>query len=351
MTRPLSKWEAEHLSRMDAYAKQIERLYRAVLVEVAASVSRAKPELGKVFSFEDYPSALFRVNLLLSTLASNVQVVIGHGTESAWNLANGKSDELISSVFADANLSEIRLAPFNQRNLDALASFQTRSVNGLTLSNRVWNYSQQFRGELELGIDTALIEGTSASKLATRLKQYLNNPDDLFRRVRNNRGNLVLSRHAQAYHPGQGVYRSAYRNAERLARTEINTAYRTADFERYQQLPFVIGIRVQRSNNTNTTCDVCPSLVGAYPKEFKFTGWHPACRCYTTTILATQSELTELTRSLMVGNGVSGFQSTRQVQGVPKNYTDWIERNRERLQRAKALPGFIADNPAYAAGL
>jgi hypothetical protein len=352
MTRPLSKWELEHLSRMDAYARQVERLYRSLIDEVARSVAQSSvTSKDTPFSFDDYPLARIKVDILLSTLANNVQVLIGSGTGSAWNLSNSKNDELVSNVFADAGISESRLSPFNQRNLDGLVSFQARSVNGLTLSNRVWTYSQQFRGELELGIDTALLEGTSASKLATRLKKYLNRPDDLFRRVRTNRGNLVLSKHAAAFHPGQGVYKSSYRNAERLARTEINTAYRTADFERYQQLPFVVGIRVQRSNNTKSSCDVCPSLVGIYPANYKFAGFHANCRCFTTTILATKEELSQLTRSLMAGNGVGSFQSRNEVKGVPANYTDWIEKNRERLSRAKSLPQFITDNPVYSGGL
>ena len=350
MTRPLTKWELEHYARMDEFAAQIERLYRSIIDEIAKDAGRLSVDVNKPFSFDDYPAIQIRLNLLLSTLASNTLILIGRGTASGWGLSNQKNDELVSTVFADANIAASRLSPFNQRNLDGLASFQARSVNGLRLSNRVWTYAQQFRGELELGIDTALLEGTGAKRLASKLKQYLNNPDDLFRRVRTKRGGLRLSKHAATYHPGQGVYRSSYKNAERLARTEINMAYRTADFERYQQLPFVVGIEVRRSNRV-TTCDICPSLTGFYPKDFKFTGWHSNCLCHTVTVLATQDELSQLNQSIVAGNSAAIVQSVNAVKTANQGYTDWIEKNRGRLQRAKSLPIFITDNPSYSQGI
>jgi hypothetical protein len=126
--------------------------------------------------------------------------------------------------------------------MEALKAFQERKINGLGLSDRVWNYSRQLKGELELGIDIALGEGRSAAQLSRDLRQYLQNPDKLFRRVKDKHGILHLSKNAQKYHPGPGVYRSSYKNAMRLTRTEINMAYRVADYEKYQQLDFVTGI-------------------------------------------------------------------------------------------------------------
>lgn len=36
-----------------------------------------------------------------------------------------------------------------------------------------------------------------------------------------------------------------------------------------------------------TTCD---TLQGRYPKDFKWTGWHPFCRCFATAITASEKE-------------------------------------------------------------
>lgn len=54
------------------------------------------------------------------------------------------------------------------------------------------------------------------------LRNYLQHPDVLFRRVRDQHGILRLSQAAKDYHPGQGVYRSSYKNARRLTATETN---------------------------------------------------------------------------------------------------------------------------------
>ena len=167
------------------------------------------------------------------------------------------------------------------------------------LSQRVWKYTEEFKTALELGIDVAVGEGRSAQQLSRDLRQYLQQPDKLFRRVRDKGGNLRLSKAAKMYHPGQGVYRSAAKNAERLARTEVNMAYREAEYLRWQQLDFVVGFRVMLSNNHTTKdskgktvplTDICDELAGDYPKTFKFLGWHPQCRCVVVPIMSDYDE-------------------------------------------------------------
>ncbi len=184
------------------------------------------------------------------------------------------------------------------------------------------------------------------------LRDYLKHPDKLFRRVRDEHGILQLSKRASEFHPGQGVYRSSYRNARRLASTETNIAYRTSDQERWKQFDFVVGIEVRLSNNH--TClgrdgkphefhDICDELAGRYPKDFKFTGWHPHCRCHAVSILKTQEEIAEDTRRILNGEGTTN-DSVNSVRELPKSFTDWAERNEERAKEGRSLPYFIQDN-------
>ncbi len=157
------------------------------------------------------------------------------------------------------------------------------------------------------------------------------------------------------------MYRSAYKNARRLAATESNIAYRTADYERCQQLDFVVGIRVVLSNNHTLNgepfYDICDRLSapmgskatkgrGCYPKTFKFTGWHPLCRCHTETILKTLDEMRADEARILAGEPVS-TQSENSVDDVPQEFKDWVEENEERIERAKSLPYFMTDNPKY----
>ncbi|MGX8695374.1 MAG: hypothetical protein ACSW8D_03225, partial [Prevotella sp.] len=182
------------------------------------------------------------------------------------------------------------------------------------------------------------------------VRNLLHNPDALFRRVRDNRGLLHLSRNAKAYHPGQGVYRSAYMNARRMAATEINMAYRTADHLRVQQMDFVVGIEVHLSGNHNCKgvppgqfVDICDELQGRYPKDFKFTGWHPFCRCYATTVLKTRQEMKE--DAARIRNGEKPSEgSVNSVDTFPEGFTKWVDRNQQRIATARTLPYFLRDN-------
>lgn len=182
------------------------------------------------------------------------------------------------------------------------------------------------------------------------VRRYLRNPDKLFRRVRDKHGNLRLSKAAKAYHPGRGVYRSSYRNALRLTATENNMAYRTADHLRWQQQPFVVGIEIKLSNNH--TCkgvigrfvDICDDLAGVYPKDFKFVGWHPHCRCYCVPKQASKEEFMEYQQRLLNGEDVSNYHFKGEVKDLPRNFKDWYTDNTDRIANAKSQPYFLRDN-------
>ena len=200
---------------------------------------------------------------------------------------------------------------------------------------------------LELGIKT----GQSAASMARDLKQYLKEPDKLFRRVRDKDGKLHLSKAAQAYHPGQGVYRSSYKNALRLAVTEANMAYRASDYERVQNFDFVVGIEVRLSNNHTLNgkpfYDICDELKGKYPKDFKFRGWHPFCRCHAITILKTREELMADNERILDGQEPTE-DSVNSVTELPDNFKAWAVKNKSRILAADekgTLPYFITDNP------
>lgn len=63
-------------------------------------------------------------------------------------------------------------------------------------------------------------------------------------------------------------------------------------------MTFVAGKMIEPSN-TNHEPDICDDLKGRYPKNFKWTGWHPHCRCHAITLLKTQKEMAEDNRRIM----------------------------------------------------
>ena len=177
--------------------------------------------------------------------------------------------------------------------------------------------------------------------MATDAKQFLKDPDKLFRRVRNAEGKLKLSRAAKAYNPGQGVYRSSYKNALRLTANETNRSYRRADNIRYKNAPDVIGFQVNLSNR-HPSFDVCDHLAKIYPTDFVFETWHPQCLCFVTPVMSSEKEFQEYIDAL--GRGEK-YEFKSKVKDMPKEFNDWVSENKDRINKAKNLPYFLADNP------
>lgn len=351
----MDKNERKHRSNLSAYEREIDRLYRQAVAQAAAiGASLQGPKGDALFSFDDYPTVRKRVERLLEALQSGITAVVTDGIKAEWELANEKNSELVRQVFGDnaGKLAQEQYRRYFNNNDDAREAFEKRKVNGLGLSDRVWQYTDQFKEEIELGLDVGIRNGMSADEMSRELRQYLKYPDKLFRRVRDEHGKLQLSKRAAAFHPGRGMYRSSYKNARRLAATETNIAYRTADHERRQQLDFVVGIEIKLSKN-HPEADICDDLKGRYPKDFKFTGWHPQCRCYTTGILKTKEELAEDTRRILAGEELDG-NSVNRVEDVPENFKQWIKDNESRYKAAEkrgTLPYFIKDNKKVVDGI
>lgn len=353
----LRGFDARHYAATNRYARQIDRLYNTACDEIARAAGRITLREDAVFSFDDFPATRRQAQGIVTRLAKKVEAVISTGTREEWEAAVKKSDAFLSSIIRTSRLTKEEAAQYKDRNLEALAAFQTRKVGGLGLSQRVWKYCGDLKETLELGIDVALGEGGSAQRLSKELRSFLQEPERLYRRVRDKGGNLRLSKAAKLYHPGQGVYRSSAKNAQRLARTEINMAYRESEYLRWQQLDFVVGFRVMLSNNHTTTdskgkkvplIDICDELAGDYPKTFKFLGWHPQCRCLVVPIMADYDEYNNdranRLKAIVRGQAYKSLPSRRTVRDVPAAFRSHIEAIADRAKDWKAMPYYIRDN-------
>lgn len=295
------------------------------------------------FMFDKFPSVKERVEELFRGLHDSLLLTITEGNREEWLLSAAKNDAMVDSLFGHVAQYGERAKEWKQSNLKALEAFQNRKERGMDLSERVWNLTNQFKGELELALELGLGDGKSAAALSRDVREYLNEPHKLFRRVRNEKGQLRLSKSAAAYHPGQGVYRSSYKNALRLTATENNMAYRSADHERWQQLDFVIGIEIMLSNN-HPCEDICDELAGVYPKTFKFTGWHPFCRCIAVPKLADEDEFIARQQAMIDGKDVPEGGYSGEITEMPEAFNNWVQNNAERIESATNVPYFIRDN-------
>ncbi len=342
-------FDVAHYKATSAYTRAVNALFDKATADIANAVLKEDYKPEKPFSFDDYPKAKARLQTTLKWLAKKMQAIIELGSRKQWLFSCKKNDEFISSILDTTKLTKARLNKMQDRNLDALQSFQQRKVGGMNLSERIWKYTEQYKDQIELGLDVGLGEGRSAQQLSRDLRQNLQDPNRLFRRVRDKRGNLQLSKSAKAFHPGQGVYRSSYKNAMRLTRSEINMAYRESDHLRWQQLDFVVGFEVHRSNREPMCeCKLCSKLVGKYPKWFKFKGWHPQCLCYAIAILMDEedfdkNELSDL-RSALKGKEYNRLSAKNEVTELPEGFKSWVAENTDKQGNWASTPYFIKDN-------
>lgn len=367
MPRPKFHTEGlSHISRIEKYIQKIKDIINRVDRRASQLAKQSGYKEG-VFRWKDYPEIKKQIDDLYREMHDEIQLVILNGEKAEWAMANKVNDDLanyylersgqIKQAFGSAAAYEgTRFARYFDRNEKALAAFTKRKVNGMNLSQRVWKLVDQHKENLELGLSVGIEQGSSAAQIARNIKKNLSEPDKLFRRVRESvtdadgnttrTGRLVLSKAAQAYHPGAGVYRSSYQNAFRLVRSEINAAYRTADLTRWQSLDFVVGYEIRRSNNPYP-CLVCESLAGKYPKSFVWSGNHPNCRCLCIPILKTVDEFEQDNERIMSGKEPLKT-SKNEIRSVPDNYIKWIRDNKDRIIQAEkrgTLPYFLRDNP------
>lgn len=338
--------QGAHFLRIEQYVRKIDKLYLEAIQEaISISSTISLQEGSNQFTFDQYPQTKARIDKLVKTMSQKMTFIINEATGQEWYEAVANKSALIDSFIKSTRLTQSQLETYNSRNLEALQAFQNRKIGGLNLSEKIWNYTNQFKGDLEMALDIGIGDGRSAAELSRDVRSYLNEPEKLFRRVRDKHGVLQLSKNAKKYSPGPGQYRSSYKNAMRLARTEVNMAYRESDYQKNQQLDFVVGFKVVRSNH-EFDCVVCNSLKGNYPKTFKFVGWHPQCRCHVEDILATEEEFIRNQKRMLSGEDIP-LVSKNEVTELPKGFKQWVSDNEERITTAKkngTLPYFLKDN-------
>lgn len=256
----------------------------------------------------------------LTALHGNLVNNIEANMISSWNLSNRKIDDLVTAFVGNLAINDSVKRGMYARNQEALKSLLNEEISGETLSQRVWKVAYSAKENLEFYLQSGISTGRSSALISQDIRQLLKDPDRRFRRVRNEKGKLVMSAPMKDFHPGTGVYRSSYMNAKRLAVTRTNRAYRSADHERWQRLGFVLGIEIRRSKTNRGPCPLCDSLEGKYPKSFFFGGWHPFCICVATPILMDDDTFVQALKN-------DDWTSDETVLDIPEDARKYINAN------------------------
>ncbi len=374
------------IRRTEAYAEKVRLLFAKTVNDILA-LNKTMPSLdeGVMFSFDgESVKKQKEVEVLLRRLHSTVTMAIQQGVKLEWDAANQECDKLVQSVFGKKVLESPEFSAWMGRNTAARDAFLSRSEHGMNLSDRVWKSVRQLRDEMEVAMTVSIGEGESSSSMSRKVRQYLNNPDDMFRRFRYKKGEkdiidpetgeitgkeIVYGKKwkkrikdevtgkykwidydRDSYKTGAGVYKSSARNAMRVARTETNIAYRRADNARWQNMDFVLGQRVQLSKN-HPKKDICDKLQGDYPKDFVFDGWHPQCFCFATPILVDVDTMAKMTEDFLAGKDWRAEHAKRmkgkQITDYPAAFKDWVKDHAEDIAASRERgtePYFIRNN-------
>lgn len=318
-------------------------------------------EAGATFTWKGNPAAERKLDQYLKDLSNKTALIVKNGIVSSWNKGETNAKAPVLRAFGNTPATKKEANDICDEAVKAHRAkgatghaYANASRGGMNLSTNVWDLTSKAKNELEIIIQNGVLEGKSSDDVSRGLRQYLKEPNALFRRVRNKEtGDLELSEAAKKYHPGQGVYRSAYKNARRLAVTEMNAAFRRAEWESYQNNPLITGYEIRLSNNHTTLIkgkrvpltDICDRLAGVYPKTFLWTGWHPHCRCEMIPILISENDFRSRIKARKAGK-LDSWKPTqkRPITEVPKALTDWVAKNQERAKGWANLPYFVRDN-------
>ncbi len=370
-----SKQQKEQLNNLFAvYNKRLGRLY-SDYVKKLTSLGYGEDVLedDALFNFDNFPQLKARLNDIFNDYYQNSLLCYKNGITDGVALAYNH-DEMVIGGYSVLTDKAIRVA--RDTAAATFISNRLKTKNGLNLAQTVWNYCQQTKSEFEMAMSNTIADGikkgSSAEEIGKSIRRYLNDPDMMYRRyhtikVQKNgkkkdvvtwrRRRIIDGKVRFVEEPlekvGMGVYRSARKNALRVARTEINSAYHKARNERWQKEPFVIGQYIHVSPQHNID-DICNDLEGRYPKDYVWISWHPQCICTSDPITIQGEEKKEFYKRLMAGEDMSNYVSPFAVLTMPEKYNQYIKDNSEAIVKAGMrgkLAWHLQDNTKYWAHL
>ena len=125
-----------------------------------------------------------KVEALLRQLHSVVTTAIRKRHYPRMGTGERRMRQARSLLLRQKVLSSPEFSAWNNRNNAAMNAFADRTEDGLNLSSRIWQSVQQLRDEMEIAMTVAIGEGDSAQSISRKVRQYLNDPDLMFRRFR-----------------------------------------------------------------------------------------------------------------------------------------------------------------------
>ena len=338
------------LKKLTALLRQLKRLTASTYYQ-AVEALRDRIQSGETFLWNENGAAEKRIMSLLHILEGRINIIIANGVSTFYKVGLDDAASEVSNALKGGgfikerrDIKNLKQEATEQRRIQATAahaqtvSYRNGALNNL--SNRVWSFKDNAKKEIETIVQKAISEGRSVKAVQDDIKQFLNT----------GKGGEVMAA------PGTGVYNSVTKNCERLMRTEMMAAYRSAEIDSYQGDDAVLGYTIRTSGNHMTTTkkadgtagkpeklnDICDQCAGDYPKNFYWTGWHPNCRCVLTPITLTPEQFGEYMDADDRGRAAEYIDSVS-VHEYPEGFRRFVSDNLSKMSRRP--PAWLSANP------
>ena len=330
--------------------KQLKNLTVSTYFQ-AIEMLREYIEAGGEFVWNPNATAEKKVFDLLKMLEGKINIIIANGVSTFYQEGLNAAEELVQNALKgkgqikkNRDIKLLKQHATEEKRKQATAGHaQTVSYRGgamNNLSNRVWDFKDGAKKQIEEIVQKSIKEGKSVNEAKNSVKEYLNTTS---------KGTMK--------HGGQkGVYSDPLKNCERLLRTEVNAAYRSAEIDSYQNDDTILGFRISLSGNHTTKDhkgkvkelnDICDILQGDYPKTFYWTGWHPNCRCVLTPIVISPEQFGKYMEAEDEGKEREYFDSIK-IKDFPPNFKTYWSEHYSQFQAIengnKQLPPWIENN-------
>ena len=235
--------------------RELLQLYDDVIKELAEKASKSKSKSLTERWVKDYLEELKKAR---KELAKELNKSIKGYTTKAAKIGTEVEQQILSKAFKLAGIDP------GDHFKTMFSRVQDKVVKDIisgnlykdkrTLSNRIWNCTNEFGQDIQYMINKGLLEKKSAIELAKGLEQFVKEPAK-----RETTWGKV--------YPNLKNKRVDY-NAMRLARTSINHAYQTASIQSSNMNPFVEGIEWRSAMQHGRTCEFCMERHGKiYPVD------------------------------------------------------------------------------------
>ena len=180
--------------------KQIKQKVEKFLKEYSSNLTNlTQANVKRIWELSEQKNDLITQNMIIGIAGTSIAA--GKLYRYFNRVLPGKIHPNFKIKVTKSSIEDIIRSP---RNEEALNAFLKRKVKGLELSERVWNLAdKRIMPLIESHLAAGIKKGSSATEISREIREYLNEPEKIFRRIRDSKtGKLKLSTRARDYNPG-----------------------------------------------------------------------------------------------------------------------------------------------------